>query len=68
MERRALLLVLNIDVHSTLCKIVNAQSLVFLRSHMHDTGTELVSDIEVGAGFLDQQCKHGVITVLCNIM
>ena len=68
MERRALFLVLNIDVYSALCKIVNAKCLVFLRSHMHDTGTELVSDIEVCTGFFDEQCKHGVITVLCNIV
>lgn len=41
----ALLLILDVDVHSSLSEIVNAHRLVLLGSDMHNTSAELVPDI-----------------------
>ena len=52
-ERRALFLVLDVDVYTTLSKVVDAESLVLLSGKVHHTGSKLVPNIEISATFLD---------------
>lgn len=68
MEWRALFLVLDIDVHTSLSKVVNAESLVLLSGKVHHTGPKLVPNIEVSATFLNQEREHGVVAVLSNVV
>jgi hypothetical protein len=65
---RALLLILHVDVNTSLSEVVNAKSLIFLSSNMDDTCAKLVSDVQISTALLHQKRQHRVIAVLGNVM
>jgi len=58
MKGSALLLVSDIDIHSSLREVEDAKSLVFLSGNVQDTGPKLVPYIDVSTSLFNQEVEH----------